>query len=67
MDTHELAEWLLQRPKSAIKGSVDISTGDDDIGARAFGELYSFQHDPAGTVTLLFDNGLLNNTQTKAR
>ncbi len=62
MNTHELAEKLLQGPKRKVVASVDISSGDDDAGRRAFGDLCDLQYEAdEETVTLLFDAGRLND------
>ena len=38
MKAKELAEVLLKKPELEVRGSVDISTGEDDAGRRVFGE-----------------------------
>ena len=61
MKSHELARELLDMPDKYIEASVDISTGDDDIGRRAFGSLIGINNKESPRVMLLFE-GLLNDT-----
>ena len=60
MRSHELARILLEVEDADIECSVDISTGDDDIDSRAFGDFVEIGHTPCNlgfgisTVMLLF-------------
>lgn len=61
MDTHELAEKLLEGPRRELTASVDLSSGDDDHGRRAFGDLVGLQYEADGeTATLFFEDGYIN-------
>lgn len=54
MTSHQLAKQLLKHEDQAVTVSVDISTGDDDFGKRAFGIVTSIQEEekPHG-ITIL--------------
>jgi len=64
MDTHELARVLLAAPVGKIVCSVDLSTCEDNVDRRAFGEFVEINQLPSsvgfgsGEAVLLFDGSL---------
>ncbi len=58
--THQLAAELLKCENVPVTISIDVSTGDDDAGHRAFSLEYLGINDKrASQITLLFD-GIAN-------
>lgn len=55
MDSHELAQLLLERDPVEIGASIDVSTCDDDAGHRLFASTLLDVVVHAGEATLCFE------------